>query len=115
MKGRVVIVVLFCFTVLFLAHAADKADYQPGKIVSIQKKSEAAGPNNPDAIKPSLATYDVVVETGGKQYTCVYQTHEALDPSWAEGKEGEVRVAGKVMYIKKANGKAERLSIVKSE
>jgi len=115
MKGRVVIVVLFCFSIISLAHAADEAAFQPGKIVSIQKRTEAASPHNPDEIRPNVATYDVVIETGGRKYTCVYQTLEDLDPSWAKGKEGQVRVAGKAMYIKRANGKADKLSIVKSE
>jgi hypothetical protein len=45
-------------------------------------------------------------------YVCRYSSHSDQDLSWAKGKEGQVRIEGKTMYVKRATGKEARAPIV---
>ena len=98
------ITLLFSF-LLPLTFAADKTAYQSGKIVSIDKRAGSTPTGGSDAkLSSNVANYDVVINTGGADYTCVYQTSGDLDPTWAAGKEAEMRVKGKTIYVKRAAG-----------
>jgi hypothetical protein len=59
--------------------------------------------------------YRISIRLGDNIYVCRYQTGPDLDLSWTEGKEVEARVSGKVMYVKKANGKEAKGFILSSE
>jgi hypothetical protein len=97
---------------------AQQPAYQPGKLVSMQKRQRPSPTGGSDApTKSTEDVYDVTVETGGKTYQTVYHSYSALDPTWKEGKDVEVQVAGKILYVK-VNGKAGnpiKLAIVSSK
>jgi len=102
---------------LLLVVIGSAQTFETGKIVSITKH-EAQAPNkaSTDArLKSSTDHYDVVIAVGGTAYTALYHHHGDLEPAWAEGKDVQVQIAGKVMQIKKANGKTEKLKIVSSK
>ena len=103
--------------VLFLAVGiglSQEPAYQPGKIVSMHKRERASPMGGTDAAtnRPE-DTYDVSIETGGKTYETVYHSHSDLDPTWAQGKDVEVQVKGKTMYVKRSTGKPTKLAILK--
>jgi hypothetical protein len=105
------------FALMAAAALAQQADYQPGKIASIKKREIASPTGHTDApTKPSVDVYDVTVESGGKTYNAVYKSHSDLDPTWAEGKDCDVQVKGKTMYLKRSSGKQPaKLTIVSSK
>jgi hypothetical protein len=115
MKVRVsAILVLFCF--LATIGFAQDSGYQPGKITSVQKREAASASGHTDAPSASsTAAYDMSVESGGKTYNVVYKTHSDLDPTWKEGKDVEIQVKGKAMYMKVNGGKPVKLAIVSSK
>lgn len=96
--------VLGTLALLFLGVSiglAQQPAYQPGKIVSMNKREHPTPMGGSDApTKPPEDVYDVTVETGGKTYQTVYHTHSSLDPTWKEGKDVEVQVKGKILYVK---------------
>src|SRR5262252_10338462 len=111
MKTRTVLVMV---TIFLLAVAGFAQTYQTGKIVSITKHEAQAKPGHTDApAKTSVDDYDVTISSGGTVYTTIYHHPGELEPAWSEGKEVQVHVAGKVLHVKKANGKPESLRIVK--
>jgi len=117
MKLRVSAILVLC-SLIAAGVFAQQSAYQPGKIVSVTKKDTATvtkgtAPTNAP-VTPSTAVYDVVVDTGGKTYTTVYKTHSDLDPTWKEGKDVDVQVSGKTMYVK-VKGKPVKLTIVSSK
>ena len=94
---------------------AQESPYQPGKIVSVNKKetgtvTQGSTPTNAP-LASSTAVYDVVVETGGKTYNTLYKTQSDLDPSWKKGKDIDVQLNGKTMYVK-VKGKPIKLMVV---
>ena len=90
--------------------------YETGKILSITKHAAKAASGHTDApMQASVDDYDVTISSGGTVYTAVYHHHGNLEPAWTEGKEVQVHVAGKVLHVKKANGKPETLRIVSSK
>jgi len=99
--------------VLSLAVISSAQTYETGKIVSIHKHEAQAGKGGTDApLKSSTDDYDVVIAAGGTNYTTLYQHHGDLSPAWSEGNDVQVRVVGKAMSVKTANGKAEKLRIL---
>jgi len=125
MKIKSVIGIVFSIVALSLICAADESDYQTGKVVSIhQVQADAQAGQHPDP-RPGqtdaplksepVKTYELVVEAGGTSYICHYVSRSDLEPAWTEGNEVKVRVKEDVLYIKNANGKDEKLSIVSSK
>ena len=113
MKLRVFVILAL---VLSLAVISFAQTFQTGKIVSISRHPAPASKSGTDApSKSSTDDYDVVISVGGTNYTSLYQHHGDLEPAWAEGKDIEVQISGKVMNVKKANGKTEKLKILSSK
>ncbi|HST11184.1 MAG TPA: hypothetical protein VLL05_12480 [Terriglobales bacterium] len=114
MKARsvsVIMVSLFLLVEFGFAQA-----YETGKILTITKHEAKTAPGHTDApMKTSVDDYDVTISSGGTVYTAVYHHHGGLDPAWAEGREVQVHVAGKVLHVKKASGKPETLRVVSSK
>jgi len=50
------------------------------------------------------------VQLDDKIYVCQYKAE--WDLSWVEGKDVQARVKGKMIYVKKANGKEAKGSIL---
>jgi len=59
--------------------------------------------------------YRISIRRGDNIYLCSYQNGPDRDLSWTEGKEVEARISGRVMYVKKANSKEAKESILSSE
>jgi hypothetical protein len=114
MKSRIF---LSSATIFLLALLSFAQTFQTGKIVSITRHP-ATAPNKSSTDAPSKSAsddYDVVISVGGTNYTSLYRHHGDLEPAWSEGKDIEVQISGKVMNVKKANGKTEKLKIVSSK
>ena len=116
MKIRVLWAVFVSLAMLSGVGFAGDHEYQAGKIVKVEKL-ESRGPSGGTdaALAPGVMSYRVSIQLGDKVYVCSYQTGPDRDISWIEGKDIEARVSGKVMYVKKANGKEAKGSILSSE
>jgi hypothetical protein len=113
MKLVIVCAASLCL-VLFSAHGfAAAQEYQAGKIVKVEKQASHASSGGTDAaLKAEAATYHISIQIGDKVYVCRYQTGPENDITWIEGKDVQARVRGKAMYVKKANGKEAKGSIL---
>jgi len=104
--------------IILLVVISSAQTFETGKIVSIAKH-EAQVPNKARSDQPTSGTstddYDVVIAVGGTTYTTLYHHHGDLEPAWSVGNDVQVQIAGKVMNLKKANGKTEKLKIVSSK
>jgi hypothetical protein len=112
MNFRVVCTVFLCLTLLsatgFAAH-----QYQAGKIVKVERQESHSHSGGTDAPATSeVSSYHVSIQLGDKVYVCNYDTHSDRDISWAEGKDIEARVKGKAVYVKNANGKEVKGSVL---
>jgi hypothetical protein len=117
MKVRSVSSVALCLALLCGVCLAVAHQYQAGKIVKVEKQeSRSSSTGGTDApLKGAVATYRISIQLGEQVYICRYQADPELDLSWVEGKEVQARVGGKAMYVKRANGKEARGSIVSTE
>jgi len=81
---------------------AEVKDFQPGKIVAVEKGAAASSPaGGSDApLAPNRRTYNVTVRVNTTLYVCRMETTQGTDLDWTEGQEVAVRVSGKVLVIK---------------
>jgi hypothetical protein len=113
MRVLSVYAVFLCLALLCGTGFAAAHEYQTGKIVKVEKQESRASSGGTDAsAKAAVATYQVSIQLGDKVYVCRYQTDTDNDISWVEGKDVQARVSGKAVYVKKANGKEARGSIL---
>ena len=104
---------LFCCLIMFAATSFADHQYQNGKIVKIEKQASHQPLGGTDApITPDVASYQVSIQLGDKVYLCHYDTHSDWDLSWAEGKDVEARVSGKVVYVKRPSGREAKGAIL---
>ncbi|HLN97546.1 MAG TPA: hypothetical protein VK208_03600, partial [Pyrinomonadaceae bacterium] len=61
-------------------------------------------------LKAGVNSYRISVQLDDKIYVCQYKAE--WDLSWVEGKDVQARVKGKMIYVKKANGKEAKGSIL---
>jgi hypothetical protein len=112
MKCRVVCAVFFCLTLLAVTGLAAH-QYQAGKIIKVERQESHSHSGGTDApATTEVSSYHVSVQLGDKIYVCNYDTNSDRDISWAEGKDVEARVTGRVVYVKNANGKEVKGSIL---
>jgi len=113
MKVRAICAVLVCLALLSGIGFGAAHQYQPGKVVKVEKRESHAPSGGTDApLKAEIATYLVSIQIGDKVYVCQYKTYPEDDISWVEGKDVEARVAGKAMYVKRASGKEAKAPIL---
>jgi hypothetical protein len=116
MRIRSVCAVVVSLAVLFGAGFAAAHEYQAGKIVKVEKRQSHGPSGGSDApLTTEVVAYRISIQLGDKIYVCSYKTGPERDLSWTEGKDVEARVSGKVMYVKKANGKEAKGSILSTE
>ena len=65
-------------------------------------------------LKPETATYKISVQVNDTVYVVRYQAQGDQDLSWIQGKDVQVKVAGKKMYVKRVSGKDAKGSILSS-
>jgi hypothetical protein len=126
MKSRTVSVLLASLVVGAIAicaqsvYAQDKdADFQTGKIVAVQKVSSTGGQattGGTDAPSTSeVDRYNLSIQLNDTVYVCRARIQPESSFSWTQGKEVQVKVSGKTMYVKRSTGKITKLSILSSK
>ena len=101
--------------VVCLPAFAQTADYQAGKIVNVERVGTSGGAGGTDTqLKPETATYKLSVQVGDTAYIVRYQAQGDQDLSWIQGKDVQVKIAGKKMYVKRVNGRDAKGSILSS-
>jgi len=99
-----------------LAQAQDTG-YQAGKIVNVERQADTAvGGGTDTTLKAEEATYKISVQVKDTVYLVRHHAGDQ-DLSWIQGKDVQVKVAGKKMYVKRASGtdaKAGILSMTKA-
>jgi len=104
MRVQIVLATVLSASLLCNVSASDQPGYQTGKIVSIQKRGSGhVAFGKTDAPSTTTDVYDVVVNVDGTDHQCVIQSH-VVDPTLVVGKEAQVRIQGKDIYIKTAKG-----------
>jgi hypothetical protein len=96
---------------------AQTAGYQAGKLVSVDRMpgTSSGGSYGSDApLKPETATYKISVQVNDTVYVVRYQAQGEQDLSWIQGKDVQVKVAGKKMYVHRVSGKDAKGSILSS-
>jgi hypothetical protein len=58
--------------------------------------------------------YEISIQVGDTVYVCRYQSRSDEDLSWIQGKEAQVRIKGKTMYVKKVTGKEAEATILRT-
>ena len=106
---------LFVLCVPMLAQSQG-AQYQPGKVITVEKLEDSRPqPGGADApVKSETHSYNVSIQVGDSVYLCRYHEHTGELESWLKGKEVQVRINGKTMYVKRATGKDARGSILRT-
>jgi hypothetical protein len=113
MRAHVVLAVLLCLILLSALGLSAAHEYQAGKIVKVEKHASHPHSGGTDApSQAAAATYHISIQVGDKVYVCRYQADPEAEISWIEGKAVQARVSGNVMYVKKANGKEAKGSIL---
>jgi hypothetical protein len=117
MKAAITFLVVVCIVCSPFARTAQGSDYQTGKIVAVEKLPSSASPaTGTDApLSAETVRYNLSIQVGNTIYTCRAKVAGDSDLDWTQGKEIQARVNGKAMYIKRANGKTTKLSIVGSK
>jgi len=98
---------------LLMLQANSQDNFQSGTIVSVEKRVvESSSKHTDSPSHPERDTYDIGIQVNGTIYNCVYHSHPDLDPSWAVGKEVQVRMSGsRAIQVKRASGHVEKLGI----
>ena len=96
---------------------AQSPDFGTGMIVAVEAipGASAADSGGGDApLASDVNRYNLSIQLGDSVYVCRAKTPSAIDLSWVKGKEVPAKVKGNMMYIKRANGKTTKLSIIKT-
>jgi len=113
MKIRTIIATLVSLTLLSAFSFAAGPTYQAGKIVKVEKQASRPASGGTDAsLKAEVATYRISIQLDDKIYVCQYKADSESDLTWLESKDVQARVKGKTIFVKKANGKEAKGSIV---
>ena len=107
------------FLIAFLVNSvvvAQTADFQTGKIVAVQKVNSGMSTGGTDApTAQNRQRYHLSIQLNDSVYVCRADVTQDMDLEWAQGKEVQVRVKGKVLELKRASGKIVKLSILSSK
>src|SRR6185369_16780071 len=80
---------------------SNKDSYQSGTIVSVDNVPVPTSGGGTDApLKPNVADHDVSIQVGHTVYVCRYHSVSDFDLSWLRNKDDQVKIKGKVMYVK---------------
>jgi len=105
---------VFGMVCLAMFAQAQNPGYSAGKIVNVvrQPGTGGSGGGTDAQLKPDTATYRISVQVNDTVYLVRYQAQGDQDLSWIQGKDVQVRVAGKKMYVKRASGADAKGSIL---
>jgi|SRR5882724_5929499 len=96
---------------------AQSSDFQTGTIIDVETLSPQSSPNAGGADAPltqDVNRYNLSIKLGDSVYVCRAKTMGVFDLNWAKGKEVPAKAKGKVMYVKRADGRVTKLSILKT-
>ena len=98
-------------------NSTDDSKFVTGKVVKIERQTttQSGGSTTDQPLQSNVASYKIVINVDDTNYTCAFQRVQSADPTWLEGREIQVRVEGKTMYAKRANGDIEHCSIVSKD
>jgi hypothetical protein len=92
---------------------AQNTGYEAGKIVNVERQPGTAGSGGTDAPSTSAtATYKISVQVNDTVYLVRYQAQGDQDLSWIQGKDVQLRVSGRKMYVKRASGADAKAGII---
>lgn len=107
---------LFVMGVGLVVLRAQDSDFQTGKIVVVEKVASGTTSGGSDAsTQLTHQRYKLEVQLNGTVYTCRVDVHRDMDLEWAQGKDVPIPVKGKVLDVKRANGKIVHLNILSSK
>jgi hypothetical protein len=113
MKSVVVMIVVASLTYGTQLVAAQDSDFQTGQIVAVEKVSSSPPAGGTDApLAQNRQRYNLTIRLADTQYTCRASTLQDFDLDWAQGKDVRVKVKGKILFLKRSNGKVVKLSIL---
>ena len=114
MKTLLLGCLLICVVCLPVLSQSQNTGYQAGQIVNVERlPGTGGGGGGTDAqVKPETATYKISVQVSDTIYVVRYQAQGDQDLSWIQGKDVQVKVAGKKMYVKRTSGKDAKGSIL---
>ena len=105
-------VVLACVACVSAFAQSPATQYKTGKIIKVSKLPAPARQGGSDApVIENAQDWEISIQVDNTVYLGEYTSHRGFDYSWAEGKEAQVRIKGKTLYVKRANGKEEGLYI----
>jgi hypothetical protein len=105
--------VLACTVCSPVLAQSNKDSYQSGTIVSVDNVPVHTSDGGADApLKSNVADHDVSIQVGHTVYVCRYHTVSDFDLSWLRNKNVQVKIKGKVMYVKRATGEDAKAQIV---
>ena len=96
-------VVLFflCFSMVAQAQGVQ---YEQGEILSVTKLEHSSSSGTDAPLAAPRDRYDITIQIGETVYRCRYNAMQDQDLSWLKGKTGQVRVKGKAIFVRRANG-----------
>jgi hypothetical protein len=84
--------------------------YQNGTIVGMDGVSANASAE--PQLESNVTDHEISIQVGDTVYVCRYHTSSDQDSSWLYNKTAQVKIQGKVLYVKRATGKDARAQIV---
>ena len=115
MKSLLVVVLLLALVVpqTLLAQATG---FQMGKILSVEKQKSAFPAGGTDApTAPNRERHNLTIQVNDQVYVCRAETMAEASTDWIQGKEVPVKVQGKTLLVKRANGKIVKLPILSAK
>ena len=111
---RSLLAVIVCVSATALAQLSD---FQTATIVDVETLSPESTPSSGGTDAPvasDVNRYNLSIQLGDSIYVCRVKSSSAYDLNWAKGKEVPAKVKGKLMYVKRADGRVVKLSILKT-
>jgi hypothetical protein len=65
-------------------------------------------------LKTDVLDHDVSIQVGDTVYVCSYHAQSGQELSWLQGKDVQVRIKGKVIYVKRPSKKDAQARIVRT-
>lgn len=118
MNRRSLLLGLLACLICFSATQSLATDYQTGKIIAVDKldsSGNSMSSGTDAALSSGVSRYNLSIQLNDSVYVCRAKTQSDFDLSWTNGKEVQAKTKNNVMYVKRADGKIVKLSIVSTK
>jgi hypothetical protein len=106
---------LLCVVCLSAFSQSQAQSYEAGTLMKVDQLPDTGSAGGTDAsLKSAVHDYNISIQVGDTLYVCRYHAPSGQETSWLQGKDVEVRVKGKVMYVKRPTGKDAKATIINS-